>query len=589
MSIKILASEVIDRIAAGEVVERPAAVVKELLENSLDAGATLITIETRGGGIGLIQVVDNGSGIPADELELAFQRHATSKISSAADLESISSLGFRGEALPSIAAVAEVEITTCTADSEGGSYLIMQEGTVVGRGVRGRSRGTTVVVRNLFRNVPARLKFLKSTDTENSHVAQVVSQYALAYPEIKFSLTIDGRHILSTTGSGKLNDAVLAVYGLDTARGMLEIKSEGRWGELKTGSITVGGLVGSPKISRTSHDYLSFFVNRRWINSRLLLRAVEDAYHGMLTVGRHPMVVLDVELSPKEVDVNIHPSKSEVKFENERAIFGAVQKAVKSTLINLTPVPLIEQPIATYTPIPYSINTGSTILPPEVQRIPHHEEPDAVLPLTSSQEPTPLFALPALRLLGQMAVTYIIAEGPDGLYIIDQHAAHERILFEKIQRQRSQSEVVTQGFLEPVVFEASPRQNSLLKLHQTGDEVSLMENLAGFGFDLEPFGNNTFLLRAAPAGLDAKGCLAAIRELLDLPSEGKGNNWLERIAESIACHGAVKAGQVLSDSEMRELVRELEQTTTPHTCPHGRPTIIHLKLNQLEKDFKRVQ
>jgi DNA mismatch repair protein MutL len=585
MPIKVLTTEVIDRIAAGEVVERPAAVVKELVENSLDAGATQITVETRSGGIGLVQVIDNGVGIPPDELELAFQRHATSKISSTADLESISSLGFRGEALPSIAAVAEVEITACTEETEGGSFICMREGVIAGHGVRGHSRGTTVAVHNLFRNIPARLKFLKSTATENSHIAQVVSQYALAYPEIKFSLSIDGRNVLSTTGSGNLTDAVLTVYGLDTARGMLEIKREGKWGQSKADSITVSGLVGTPQIARTSRDYLSFFVNRRWINSRLLLRAVEDAYHGMLTVGKHPVVVLNIELSTRDIDVNIHPAKSEIKFQNERAVFGAVQKAVRGTLASLTPVPLIEQPATTYTPSSPTHTEHPTPVPGERNILPT-DEPTAT-PLTSSPHPTPMFALPALRLLGQLAATYIIAEGPDGLYLIDQHAAHERIRFERVERQHSQRGVEVQGFLEPAIFEATPRQNALLKLQQPESSLPLSENLAGFGFELEPFGNNTYLVRAAPAGLDVKGCLATIRELLDSPPEGK--SWTERIAVSIACHGAVKAGQVLSDSEMRELVRELEQTSTPHTCPHGRPTMIHLNLSQLEKDFKRIQ
>ena len=585
MPIKVLATEVIDRIAAGEVVERPAAVVKELVENSLDAGATRIIVETRGGGIGLIQVADNGIGIPPAELELAFQRHATSKISSANDLESISSLGFRGEALPSIAAVAEVEVTSSTGETEGGTYVVMREGVVAGHGLRGRSRGTTVTVRNLFRNVPARLKFLKSTATENSHIAQVVSQYALAYPEIMFSLAVDERSVLSTTGNGKLLDAVLSVYGLDTARGMLEIKREGKWGEEKAGAIVVSGLAGTPQISRTSRDYLSFFVNRRWINSRLLLRAVEDAYHGMLTVGKHPVVVLNIELPARDIDVNIHPAKSEIKFQNERAVFGAVQKAVRGTLAGLTPVPLMEQPAAVYTPVP-PLPTWLPQPKPDFGPRPI-STPDEHISAAPSSQPTPMFALPALRLLGQLASTYIIAEGPDGLYLIDQHAAHERILFERVERQRAQRGVEVQGFLEPAVFEATPRQSALLKVQHPESSVPLSEYLAGFGFDLEPFGNNTYLIRAAPAGLDVKGCLAAIRELLDSTSEGK--SWTERIAESIACHGAVKAGQILSDSEMRELVRELEQTSTPHTCPHGRPTMIHLGLNQLEKDFKRVQ
>jgi DNA mismatch repair protein MutL len=367
---------------------------------------------------------------------------------------------------------------------------------------------------------------------------------------------------------------------------MLEIKREAKWGEVKPDTIAVSGMVGTPQTARASRDYLSFFVNRRWINSRLLLRAVEDAYQGMLMVGKHPVVVLNIELSPREIDVNIHPAKSEVKFQNERAVFGAVQKAIRATLAGLTPIPLVEQPAVTYTP--FSPPHSKPEYSPQTRETaggPTPEEAAAVAAATP--RPTPMSALPALRLLGQLAATYIIAEGPDGLYLIDQHAAHERILFERVERQRAQRGVEVQGFLEPAVFEATPRQNALLKLQQGDSAITLSENLAGFGFELEPFGNNTYLIRAAPAGLDTKGCLAAIRELLDSPSEGK--SWKQKIMESIACHGAVKARQVLTDNEMRELVRELEQTSTPHTCPHGRPTMIHLGLSQLEKDFKRVQ
>jgi DNA mismatch repair protein MutL len=310
-------------------------------------------------------------------------------------------------------------------------------------------------------------------------------------------------------------------------------------------------------------------------------------------------VVLNIELPAREIDVNIHPAKSEVKFQNERAVFGAVQKAVRNTLAGLTPVPLIEQPAATYTPVaPQSTKLESQPQTAEVRRQSSAEEIASTNAATAARaagagtvplpaSPTPMFALPALRLLGQMAGTYIIAEGPDGLYLIDQHAAHERILFERVQRQRSQRGVEVQGFLEPVIFQATPRQDALLRLQPADSTAPLGETLAGFGFNLEPFGTSTYLVRAAPAGLDVKGCLAAIRELLDSASEGK--SWTERIAVSIACHGAVRAGQILSDSEMKELVRELEQTSTPHTCPHGRPTMIHLGLNQLEKDFKRVQ
>ncbi len=322
MPIKVLAPETVARIAAGEVVERPAAVVKELIENSLDASATEISVETRGGGVAMVRVVDNGTGIPSEELELAFQRHATSKLASAADLESISTLGFRGEALPSIAAVSEVELVSNQATGETGSYITVKEGTVTGRGGCGRARGTTVTVRNLFRNVPARLKFLRSTTTENGHIANIVTQYALAYPEVRFSLAADDRTVVATNGNGSLTDTILAVYGLDTARSMIEIKREAR----QSGSISISGMVGAPHVARASRDYLSFFVNRRWISGRLLARAVEDAYHGMLTVGRHPIAVINIEIPPSEVDVNIHPAKTEVKFQNEGQVFGAVRR-----------------------------------------------------------------------------------------------------------------------------------------------------------------------------------------------------------------------------------------------------------------------
>jgi DNA mismatch repair protein MutL len=343
MTIRVLDSAVVARIAAGEVVERPAAVVKELVENSLDAGASRISVETRGGGVGLIQVADNGGGIPAAEMVLAFQRHATSKVTSATDLESISTLGFRGEALPSIAAVSEVELASCTADGAAGSFVRVEEGIIAGQGERARPPGTTVTVRNLFRTVPARLKFLRSTTTENSHIADIVSQYALAYPEVKFSLTIDDRSILATPGNGRPIDGVLAIYGVETARSMIEIRQDAIWTSDRTqGNITVSGLVGAPHLSRATRDYLSLFVNRRWISGRLLAKAVEDAYRGLLTVGRHPVAVINIDLPARAVDVNIHPAKSEVKFQNEQQVFGAVQRAVRGTIAEFAPVPLIE-------------------------------------------------------------------------------------------------------------------------------------------------------------------------------------------------------------------------------------------------------
>jgi DNA mismatch repair protein MutL len=573
MPIRVLDKEVVSRIAAGEVIERPASVVKELVENSLDAGSSQISIESSGGGVGLIRVNDNGVGIPAEELGLAFKRHATSKVRGIDDLYSISSLGFRGEALPSIAAVSRTEVVTCAAGEPTGSYVTLNEGVTAEQGSRARSQGTTVTVRNLLRNVPARLKFLKSNSTENSHIAGVVSQYALTFPGVRFSLTIDGRTTLRTPGSGKLMDAVIEVYGAEIARGMLELDSrEVEWeGYPSSTPITVSGMVGSPGINRSSRNYMSFFVNRRWINSRLLSWAVEEAYHGLLMQGRHPVAVINISLPAGDVDVNVHPTKTEVKFQNERSVFSAVQKAVRRALVETAPVPAIEEVAPAY--------RGTTPTQPRTLWAPSDAEniTKAFEPSTAS---TPAISLPALRLLGQVSGTYIIAEGPEGLYIIDQHAAHERILFEQIQEQSLQRKVEVQGLLEPATLEVSPGQDEVLKNCYT--------DLSEFGFSIEPFGDRTYLVRAVPVMLHDKDWTAALRELLDSVSAERSADWQEKMAISFACHGAVKAGQTLSDEEMRGLLRQLEQTSAPNTCPHGRPTIIHLSSTQLEKEFRRT-
>ena len=571
MPIKVLNQEVVSRIAAGEVMERPASVVKELVENSLDAGSSHVAVEVRGGGVSLIRITDNGVGIPSAELELAFQRHATSKIASLDDLESISSLGFRGEALPSIVAIAQVEIVTCALGTSIGNYLSVEEGITKNKGSQGRSQGTTVTVRNLLRSVPARLKFLKSPATENSHIVNVVSQYALASPKVKFTLSIDGRTALRTPGSGQLIDSVIEVYGPEIAQNMLEVNSgDDEWkGERAASLLQVTGMVGSPTISRSNRGYLSFFINHRWISSRLLAWAVEEAYHGLLMQGKHPVAIINISLPAHEVDINIHPAKIEVKFQNERLIFSAVQKAVRRALIELAPVPKIKRVATTYgAPSKPSWALWASA---KIGHRPTSSPPAA--------QPTPAFSLPALRPLGQLSSSYIVAEGPDGLYLIDQHAAHERILFEQIKHQSSQQEVEVQGLLEPATFEVNPKQDETLE--------SRYQNLAEFGFSIEPFGDRTYLVRAVPALLHQKDWAGVLRELLDsTPGEDK-SDWREKITISIACHSAVRAGQVLSDEEVRELIRQLEQVALPNTCPHGRPPMIHLSLGQLEREFGR--
>jgi len=570
MPIKILDKETIDQIAAGEVVERPASVVKELVENALDAGASQISVEIRGGGISLIKVTDNGSGIPSNEVELAFERHATSKIKSPQDLQNIGSLGFRGEALPSIAAVAQVEMVTCADGEKSGTFISLEDGVTALKRSQARPRGTTVTVRNLFRRVPARLKFLKSVPTENSHVANVVSQYALAFPEVAFSLLIDGKENLRTSGKGKLLDAIIDVYGVEMASKMLPVGvPDVAWsGGQSTPDIRVSGMVGSPELGRAGRGYLSFFVNRRWVSSRLLSYAVEEAYSGLLMTGKHPVAVLDISLPPGEVDVNIHPAKSEVKFRNESAVFRAVQRAVRQALVAQMPVPGIEEVAAPYR-APARGGQSGTPTAGAIRSAP----PEDVTP------PLLMTSLPVLRVVGQVMSRYIVAEGPDGLYLVDQHAAHERVRFDSLRRQREQRQPDVQGLLEPSTFEVTPRQDEILK--------SCYGELADFGFSLEPFGDRTYLVRTVPAMVAGDDWPAMLRELLDALSGEARSKWEEKIIASIACHGAVRSGQALTDDEMRGLVRQLEQAANPHTCPHGRPTVIRLSAAQLEREFGR--
>jgi DNA mismatch repair protein MutL len=568
MTIKILDKDTINQIAAGEVVERPASVVKELVENALDAGATQIGVEVRGGGVSLIKVTDNGRGIPAAEVELAFERHATSKIKGAEDLQTIGSLGFRGEALPSITAVADVELVTAFKGEKTGIIISLESGVITQKKAQARGQGTTVTVRNLFKRVPARLKFLKSMVTETGRVADVVSQYALAYPEVAFRLVVDGKESLKTSGKGKLLDAIIDVYGVAMAGKMLPVVDEKEvWPGGPALDIKVVGMVGTPELGRASRDFLSFFVNQRWVNHRLLSYAVAEAYSGLLMTGRHPVAVLNISLPPEEVDVNIHPAKSEVKFRNDRDVFRAVQRAVRRTLVAQMPVPRIEEVVAPYQSTPSAI-----------EELWKKSEAATSIPLTRNL-PSLMTSLPVLRVVGQVMNRYIVAEGPDGLYPIDQHAAHERIRYELVKKQREKRQPEVQGLLAPATFEVTPRQDAVMR--------SCLESLADFGFMLEAFGERTYLVRTVPALVAGDDWSAMLREMLDALSGEERSKWEERMIASIACHGAIRSGQALTDEEMRALVRQLEQTTNPHTCPHGRPTIIKLSVAQLEREFGR--
>ena len=495
MPIKILDPQIVSKIAAGEVVERPASVVKELVENALDAGASQITVETQGGGVSLIKVTDNGCGIPADEVELAFTRHATSKINTLSDLEKIATLGFRGEALPSIAAVADVELITRAASDAAASYLRLANGKVMQQEKRSRPQGTTVTVHHLFRHFPARLKFLKSLTTENSHIVNMLTQYAFAFPEVKFSLTMDGRLSLRTPGNGNLRDAVAEIYSLEVAQQMMETDGSEQ-------GYTIKGLVSPPSLSRSSRNYLSFFVNRRWIHSSLLTRAVEDAYHGLLMTGKRPIAIINVSLPPQEMDVNVHPSKTEVKFRNSQSVYSAVNRIIKNAL-HQAPPPSVKRSTPT-PPAPRLFTAEAGDRTDSAQTAyPMPRPADGVV----KNGDTP--SMPILRVVGQLAASYIMAEGPEGLYLIDQHAAHERVIFDKILAQRSQQQIEVQGLLEPATIELSPGQEQILN--------SRAELLSQFGFSLEHFGDRSYLLRAVPAVMAGANLIEAVQVAARFP------------------------------------------------------------------------
>ncbi len=601
MAIRVLPPEVAARIAAGEVVERPASVVKELIENALDAGASRISVEVQGGGIDSIRVSDDGCGIAPEELELAFQRHATSKLDDGHDLSRILTLGFRGEALPAIAAVAEVELVSRPPGAQAAAYLRLAPQSPPQRGGRGGPVGTSVSVRRLFARLPARRKFLRSPASETNAIANVVTHYALAYPEVRVSLTLDGRQPLLTAGSGDRRDAVAAVYGPDLAAAMLPVRSgERNDGDpglpANTGLISVAGLVAPPHISRAGRGYVSLFVNRRWVQSRRLVFAVEEAYQGLLMVGRHPVAVLDLRLPHEDVDVNVHPGKAEVRFRDESAVFAAVQRAVRRALLEAAPVPA-----------PSSAAAAAPLFSPQPTTPPLWQhavalESRAAHPGQRTADPgqrpvTPAQALPVLRVIGQFGGLYIVAEGPDGpstglrtgMYLIDQHAAHERVLYERFCRLRAERAPEVQGLLEPLALELPPRHVALLA-EQAGA-------LRDHGFDIEPFGDGAYLLRSLPRALAEADVRQAVLQFLDLmaeeeeddPSTGSlaGQAGRDRVAMTLACHGAVRAGKTLALDEMRELVRQLEGCETPHTCPHGRPTMLHMSADLLARQFGR--
>ena len=573
--------------------ERPASVVKELVENALDAGATTVNVDVRTGGRDLIQVADDGSGIPASEVETAFLRHATSKLEEVDDLAAIGTLGFRGEALAAIAAVSRVTVVTRTGDRPAGTRLVLEAGEKRSRDKVGAPQGTVIAVENLFFNVPARRKFLKTVNTEKRHIDEFVTHYALAYPGVRFRLTHDGRVTFQSNGTGSLRDVLVDVYGADVARDLLEIGEYGRQrGQEKP--ISVAGFVGPPSLHRSNRKLIALFVNGRWIKDNRLTYAVIQAYHTLLPKGRYPVAVVFLTMPLELVDVNVHPAKTEVRFRDANAAFGAVQRAVRQTLVAESPV----RNVALGASRPAraagwrgSLDDGAFSREEGASTqgnldLAWSPTPPGMASAADGGEHGPALAgetLPIMRVVGQVGASYIIAEGPDGIYLIDQHAAHERILYEKFMAARDKKDIAAQGLVTSTTVQLTPDQATLL-----GDHLDLLNQL---GFQIEAFGPNAFVIRAIPAllaKLDPAAALTAVVEDLEAerdPLEGEVEaNVILRVCKT----AAVKAGQSLSLPEMEAMLHQLEACQSPLTCPHGRPTLIHLSAAQLARQFGRT-
>lgn len=600
MPIHVLPPEVASQIAAGEVVERPASVVKELLENALDAGADHVRIQVEGAGQRLIEVADNGSGIAPGELPIAVERHATSKLSSASDLFHIITLGFRGEALASIGSISRLTLTSRVAQEESGERLVVEGGNAAPVQQVGAPAGTIVRVENLFYNVPARRKFLKADVTERRQIDTLVTRYALAYPHVRFHLIQEGRPSLQTSGNGDRREVLAALYGVDIARQMLEVLFE-------EDDLKITGFTSPTSLTRSNRREITFFVNGRPVQDVSLATALIQAYHTLLMVGRFPMAVLFIELPPEAVDVNVHPTKAEVRFRESDRVFRAVQRAVRRAILAHTPVPQLGEGLhwsPTGGDFPKedidaqadfkrwmfgddeTSEPGSS--PSPVEEVASSDEATGAEPGQTSVQPdqAPLLAgrVPLLRLVGQIASAYLVAEGPDGLYLVDQHAAHERVLFEKFMAALAAggSHLPAQALLQPAAVDLPPASARLL-----AEQLPVLTQL---GFQVEPFGPGTFLVRAIPAllsGLDPGAALRVLVEDFEEDETPLGSQVEARIIARVCKRAAVKAGQTLSPEEQRALLSDLENCRSPRTCPHGRPTMIHLSVDLLERQFGR--
>ncbi|HET7144529.1 MAG TPA: DNA mismatch repair endonuclease MutL [Anaerolineales bacterium] len=581
MPIRLLSSEVSSQIAAGEVVERPASVVKELTENALDAGAKSVSISITDAGRTLIEVADDGYGIAADELGLAAARHATSKLVQSEDLFHISTLGFRGEALASIGSVSQMTITSRVGSAKEGARLKV-DGGIAGKVEKvGAPVGTVLRVENLFYNVPARLKFLKTDVTERRVIDSLVTRYALAYPTVRFKVTDGKQATLQTAGDGDRRAILAALYGVEVAKQMLEVMAQEQ-------GLSLTGFISPTSLTRSNRKEITFFVNGRWVQEFSLTAALLQAYHTLLMVGRYPLTALFLDVAPEDVDVNVHPAKAEVRFRSQDKIFSFVQRSARKALLAYTPVASVSPQLWGSRPVStegreVGVDWSAAHAEEQLQDAEGGMQNAKEIVNRKSEIENPSFAsVPLLRLIGQIGSTYIVAEGPDGLYLIDQHAAHERVLFEKLMAQHDRKSIPSQALLTPEVVTLPPQSAKML--------TSQLPFLNHFGFEVEEFGTNTFQVRAMPALFAGGDPSSALRALVEDFEEDETPLQAEveaKLAARVCKRLAVKGGQSLTSEEQRALLNDLEACQSPRTCPHGRPTMIHLSVDTLERQFGR--
>ncbi len=583
----LLSEDLINKIAAGEVIERPASVVKELIENSLDAQATKIIIEIEECGKKRIKVTDNGEGMSPEDAEKSILRHATSKIRSVEDLFSIKTLGFRGEALSSIAAVSKLSITTKQKGMIEGFNLFVEGGNIINQSIMASEPGTSIDVQHIFFNTPARKKFLKTDAVELRHCIDVVTHYALANPHVAFKLLHENTILLNTPALHDQRNTIASIYGVQTAKELLEVEYDDE-------QVAINGYISKPYQVRNDKSQQVLFVNGRWVRNNDITAAIYDGYHSTLFLNKHPVFVLQVQLNPEKIDVNVHPQKREVKIEQKEKVMNAVTAAVRETLQHnqLMPTVDVEQQVTFGTPLPrkeskaeakYQFEPSSQIVfavEEESSEYRSAENAPVVLEQYQSNE-LMKEKIPPLRLLGQVHKTFFVAETEGGLFYIDQHAAHERVMYELLISQYMNGKVEVQKLLRGDVLELSAAEKTLLEEKK--------EELERLGFTVEPFGGNSFAVKTIPLVFGRVQTKELLHDLLGLLQENKNiiTEKKEEILTRMACRAAVMAGDVLTIPQMEKILKDLAMTELPYTCPHGRPTIMKVTVDELEKKFRR--